>query len=127
MYDRCLYLLLTLLDLLFQPVWELYFCYSSLLNLKLHPVISMMISAIVIGIGAGMPLNLIAETVQKGVGKTLQGIALLIGLGSMFGGILEVSGGAQKMAQTLISKIRSEKSRPSFRTYRTCNWYHRIF
>ena len=70
----------------------------------------MMISAIVIGIGAGMPLNLIAETVQKGVGKTLQGIALLIGLGSMFGGILEVSGGAQKMAQTLISKFGQKKA-----------------
>ena len=81
-----------------------------IIKFKLHPVISMMISAIVIGIGAGMPLNLIAETVQKGVGKTLQGIALLIGLGSMFGGILEVSGGAQKMAQTLISKFGQKKA-----------------
>ena len=93
-----------------------------IIKFKLHPVISMMISAIVIGIGAGMPLNLIAETVQKGVGKTLQGIALLIGLGSMFGGILEVSGGAQKMAQTLISKFGQKK--PCFRAYRSCNWYN---
>ena len=81
-----------------------------IIKFKLHPVISMMISAIVIGIGAGMPLNLIAETVQKGVGKTFQGISLLIGLGSMFGGILEVSGGAQKMAQTLISKFGQKKA-----------------
>lgn len=41
-----------------------------------------------------MPLTMISDTVEKGVGKTLQGIALLVGLGSMFGGILEVSGGA---------------------------------
>lgn len=81
-----------------------------IIKFKLHPVISMMISAIIIGIGAGMPLNLISETVEKGVGKTLQGIALLIGLGSMFGGILEVSGGAQKMAQTLISKFGQKKA-----------------
>ena len=80
-----------------------------IIKFKLHPVISMMISAIVIGIGAGMPLNLIAETVQKGVGKTLQGIALLIGLGSMFGGILEVSGGAQKMAQHLFQNSVRKK------------------
>ena len=66
-----------------------------IIKFKFHPVISMMIAAIVIGVGAGMPLNLIGETVEKGVGRTLQGIALLIGLGSMFGGILEVSGGAQ--------------------------------
>ena len=81
-----------------------------IIKFKLHPVLSMMISAIVIGVGAGMPLQLIAETVEKGVGKTLQGIALLIGLGSMFGGILEVSGGAQKMAQTLISKFGQKKA-----------------
>ena len=69
----------------------------------------MMLSAIVIGIGAGMPLQLISETVEKGVGKTLQGIALLIGLGSMFGGMLEISGGAQQIAQTLIRKFGTKR------------------
>lgn len=57
-----------------------------------------------------MPLSVISETVEKGVGKTLQGIALLVGLGSMFGGILEVSGGAQKVAQTLIDKFGQKKA-----------------
>ena len=81
-----------------------------IIKLKLHPVISMMISAVLIGIGAGMPLHMIGETVEKGVGKTLQGIALLIGLGSMFGGMLEVSGGAQQMAQTLIRRFGQQKA-----------------
>lgn len=83
---------------------------ALIIKFKLHPVISMMIAAIVIGAGAGMPLHLISETVEKGVGKTLQGIALLIGLGSMFGGILEVSGGAQKIAKTLINKLGQKKA-----------------
>ena len=77
---------------------------------KLHPVVAMMISAIVIGIGAGMPLHIISETVEKGVGKTLQGIALLIGLGSMFGGILEVSGGAQQIAEILIKGFGQKRA-----------------
>lgn len=81
-----------------------------IIKFKLHPVISMMISAIIIGVGAGMPLTMISDTVEKGVGKTLQGIALLVGLGSMFGGILEVSGGAQKIAQTLIDKFGQKKA-----------------
>ena len=81
-----------------------------IIRFKLHPVISMMLSAIVIGIGAGMPLQLISETVEKGVGKALQGIALLIGLGSMFGGMLEISGGAQQIAQTLIRKFGTKKA-----------------
>lgn len=81
-----------------------------IIKFKLHPVISMMIAAIIIGVGAGMPLTMISDTVEKGVGKTLQGIALLVGLGSMFGGILEVSGGAQRIAQTLIDKLGQEKA-----------------
>lgn len=81
-----------------------------IIRFKLHPVISMMIAAIVIGVGAGMPLTMISETVEKGVGKTLQGIALLVGLGSMFGGILEVSGGAQRIAKTLIDGLGQRKA-----------------
>lgn len=81
-----------------------------IIRFKLHPVLSMMVSAIVIGVGAGMPLSMISDTVEKGVGKTLQSIALLIGLGSMFGGILEESGGAQKIAGTLIDKFGEKKA-----------------
>lgn len=94
-----------------------------IIRFKLHPIISMMIAAIVIGVGAGMPLHLISETVEKGVGKTLQGIALLIGLGSMFGGILEVSGGAQKIAKTLIDKLGQNKAgwALGFRIYGDCD------
>ena len=74
-----------------------------------------------------MPLEMISDTVEKGVGKTLQGIALLVGLGSMFGGILEVSGGAQRIAETLIDKFGQEKSRLGTGTYRTGDRYNRIF
>lgn len=81
-----------------------------IIRFKLHPIISMMLSAVIIGVGAGMPLSMISETVEKGVEKTLQGIALLVGLGSMFGGILEASGGAQKIAETLIDKFGQKKA-----------------
>ena len=51
-----------------------------------------------------MPVPTLVSTVEKGAGETLQGIVLLIGLGSLFGGILEVSGGAQCVAQTLVNE-----------------------
>ena len=38
---------------------------------------------------------------NEGIGNTLKGIALLVGLGSMFGAILEESGGAQTLAVTI--------------------------
>ena len=65
-----------------------------IIKFKLHPVLSLLIAAMVIGLGAGMPVPTLVSTVEKGAGETLQGIVLLIGLGSFFGGILEVSGGA---------------------------------
>ena len=36
-----------------------------IIKFKLHPVLSMMISAIIIGAGAGMPLTMISDTVEK--------------------------------------------------------------
>lgn len=67
----------------------------------------MLISALFIGLGAGMPVPTLVDTVEKGAGETLQGIVLLIGLGSLFGGILEVSGGVQCVAQTLVYDYKS--------------------
>ena len=75
-----------------------------IIKFKIHPVLSLLISALFIGLGAGMPVPTLVSTVEKGAGETLQGIVLLIGLGSLFGGILEVSGGAQCVAQTLVNK-----------------------
>ena len=81
-----------------------------IIKFKFHPILSLLIAALLIGLGAGMPVPTLVDTVEKGAGETLQGIVLLIGLGSMFGGILEVSGGAQSVAQTLINKLGEEKA-----------------
>lgn len=81
-----------------------------IIKFKVHPVLSLLISALFIGLGAGMPVPALVSTVEKGAGETLQGIVLLIGLGSLFGGILEVSGGAQCVAQTLIGRFGEKKA-----------------
>ena len=81
-----------------------------IIKFKIHPVLSLLISALFIGLGAGMPVPTLINTVEKGAGETLQGIVLLIGLGSLFGGILEVSGGAQCVAQTLVNKFGEKKA-----------------
>lgn len=72
-----------------------------IIKFKIHPVLSLLISALVIGLGAGMPVPTLVNTVEKGAGETLQGIVLLIGLGSLFGGILEVSAGSVLVANML--------------------------
>lgn len=81
-----------------------------IIKFKIHPILSLLISALFIGLGSGMPVPTLVSTVENGAGDTLQGIVLLIGLGSLFGGVLEVSGGAQCVAQTLINKFGEKKA-----------------
>ena len=81
-----------------------------IIKLKLHALLSVLIAGVIIGVGSGMPFSLVTQAVTDGMGNTLKGIALIVGLGSMFGGILEVSGGAQRIAETLISKFGQKKA-----------------
>lgn len=77
---------------------------------KVQAVVAILISAVLIGVFAGMSFTDITEAVNDGIGNTLKGIALLVGLGSMFGAILEVSGGAQRIAKTLVNKFGENKA-----------------
>ncbi len=81
-----------------------------LIRFKVHAMISILVGAISIGLIAGMPASQIINAVNDGIGNTLKGIALLVGLGSMFGAILEVSGGAQTLAVTMVRRFGDEKA-----------------
>ena len=76
-----------------------------IIKYKVHAIISILVGAIAIGLIAGMPLTEIVKSVNDGMGNTLRGIALLVGLGSMFGAILEASGGAQTLAVSMVRKF----------------------
>lgn len=82
-----------------------------IIKVKIQPFIAIMSSALIIGIAVGMPFSMITDTIAEGVGTTLQTIAILIGLGSMFGAILQVSGGVEVIADTLL-KVFGEKRAP---------------
>ena len=81
-----------------------------IIKFKVHAMISILLGAIAIGVVAGMPLTEIVTAVNDGISNTLKGIALLVGLGSMFGAILEASGGAQTLAVTMVKKFGDEKA-----------------
>ena len=81
-----------------------------IIKFKVHAMLSILIGAIAIGLIAGMPFDEIVTAVDDGIGNTLKGIALLVGLGSMFGAILEASGGAQTLAVTMVKRFGDEKA-----------------
>ncbi|MES2373750.1 MAG: gluconate:H+ symporter [Bacteroidota bacterium] len=70
---------------------------------KLSPFLSLLIVAIVCGLLLGMQPAALLASIEKGVGSTLGGLALIICLGSILGKILEVSGAAEKISSTLIN------------------------
>ncbi len=77
---------------------------------KVQAMIAILVGAVAIGLIGGMPFEAIVESVNMGIGNTLKGIALLVGLGSMFGAILEISGGAQTLAVTMVKRFGDEKA-----------------
>lgn len=72
------------------------------MKVHLNAFIALTISGLALGIAAGMPLGEVANSFQKGMGSTLGFLATVLGLGTILGKMLEVSGGAQRLAQTLL-------------------------
>jgi GntP family gluconate:H+ symporter len=52
-----------------------------------------------------MPLEEIVKTIEAGLGGTLGHLALIFGLGAMLGKLIADSGGAQRIAMTLVDKF----------------------
>ena len=76
-----------------------------ILKLRIQAFIALLIASIVVGVLAGMnPLDLI-NTMKEGMGNTLGFVAVVVGLGAMFGAILEHSGGAKALAAFLLDKF----------------------
>jgi GntP family gluconate:H+ symporter/D-serine transporter len=57
-----------------------------------------------------MPLAQLVTAYEKGVGGTLGFLATIIGLGGILGKMLEESGGAERIAQTLLSALGKERA-----------------
>jgi len=69
---------------------------------KVSPFISLLLVAILSGFFLGMKPQEIIQSIEKGVGSTLSGLALILCLGAVLGKILELSGAAKKISVTLI-------------------------
>jgi Gnt-I system low-affinity gluconate transporter len=82
-----------------------------ILRLKIQAFLALLIVCIVVGIIAGMPATEILDTMRIGMGSTLGFVATVVGLGALFGGILEQSGGAQRLASFMLRRT-GEKNAP---------------
>jgi Gnt-I system low-affinity gluconate transporter len=81
-----------------------------IMKLKLQAFVSLLLVSMVVAVAAGMPLDKVMGSIQAGMGGTLGFIAVVVGLGAMFGQMLQVSGGAERLARTLVKKFGKDKS-----------------
>ncbi|MDM5219933.1 GntP family permease [Peribacillus sp. NJ11] len=76
-----------------------------IMGLKLNTFISLIIVSFGVALALGMPLDGIVKTIEAGLGGTLGHLALIFGLGAMLGKLIADSGGAQRIAMTLVKKF----------------------
>ncbi len=81
-----------------------------ILVLKIHAFLSLLIASIWVGIACGMPAADILQTIKNGMGGTLGFVATVVGLGALFGAILEQSGGAQSLAAYMLKKTGEKRA-----------------
>lgn len=74
-------------------------------KLRVHAFLSLLIVSLLLGVVSGMPLGEVANTVAAGFGGTMQSIGIVIICGVIVGEILECTGGAQKIADSILNLV----------------------
>ncbi|MEV0322759.1 GntP family permease [Streptomyces sp. NPDC050658] len=90
-----------------------------IIKVRLQPFVALLAVSIVVGLSAGLSVTELFGTVQKsdavsviesGMGGILGHVAIIIGLGTMLGAILEVSGGAEVLASRLLGMFGEKRA-----------------
>lgn len=81
-----------------------------ILAVKLHAFVSLVLVSILTALAVQVPLEKIPDVLMYGFSGTLASVALLVAFGVMLGRMLEVSGGAQTLADTLISRFGERRA-----------------
>src|SRR5215470_9435846 len=95
-------------SLIFLTIGSIALLLILILVVKLHAFLALLISAMTLGLAAGMPPDKVLKSIQFGFGDALGFIAVVVGLGAMIGRFLEYSGGGRALADWLLSKFGRE-------------------
>jgi len=80
-----------------------------LILLKLNPLLSLLVVSVITGLCLGISPDHVMKSISAGVGDTLSGLALVLGLGAMFGKMIEISGAARQISDTLVNKFGKKR------------------
>jgi len=80
------------------------------LKLKIQAFLALLVISIFLGLITGMPMDSVIKSISDGMGSTLGFVATVVGIGAIFGQMLESSGGAESLAKYLINRFGIEKA-----------------
>lgn len=81
-----------------------------IIKLKVHAFVALVLVSLLTALATRIPLTDVPATLLDGFGGTLAAVALLVGLGVMIGRLLEITGGAQVLADTLINRFGEDRA-----------------
>lgn len=81
-----------------------------ILVLRLQAFIALLVVSILVALAGGIPAGEVADAIAAGVGSTLGYIAVVVGVGAMFGEMLHISGGAERIAGTLVARFGQRRT-----------------
>src|SRR5262245_6027757 len=93
---------MTATSLLFVALISIALLLFLILRWKLHPMIALLISSVTLGAGSGMSPASLSSSLQKGMADLLGSITVIFAAGAVLGRMVEISGGGEVIAGTLI-------------------------
>ncbi|MCB0949202.1 MAG: GntP family permease [Mycobacterium sp.] len=81
-----------------------------IMKVKLHAFVALVLVSVVTALAAGIPVGDVPDALSFGFSSTLGSVALLVGFGVMIGRLLELTGGAQVLADTLIGRFGEKRA-----------------
>jgi Gnt-I system low-affinity gluconate transporter len=79
------------------------------MGLKMHAFVALLLVSFFTALAAGIPPGDVIDVVEEGMGGILGFVAIVVGLGAMFGEILRMTGGAERIARTLVDRFGEER------------------
>ena len=89
---------------------SLFILLFGIIKLKMDSGVMMLITALITGILLGMPAKEMVSTVASGFGNMMAALGIVVGLGSILGGILAESGATDQLALAMLRKFGSKKA-----------------
>ncbi|MGB3762469.1 MAG: GntP family permease [Ornithinimicrobium sp.] len=81
-----------------------------IIKVRLHAFFSLIVVSVLTGLAAGIAVGDVIDVVIAGFSTTVGSVALLVGFGAVLGRLVEMTGGAQVLADKMLDRFGEERA-----------------